>query len=447
GSWSSDGRLAFAGIGTDHWQQHTVQTWRTGEAATRPLFTPVERRIGSLAWSPRVRQLAYSVARPDGHNGELWVVDADGGNAHLLLAHGSWPAWSTAAIDVTALPPLVVPRTPSPSSSPKTTRPSARPTPRPTPTPVTLPAGWTAGAAAPQWSPSPSGTRADLTSLDVLGSAGWAVGAAGTLVTTSDGGATWHSQPTGYDGWLAGVAFGDAGHGWAVSAQGAITASSDGGASWSGQDAPGSGPLTAVAAVDATHAWAVGGTEDAQGMILATTDGGAWHEQNAGDGERLLAVAFFDRDHGWACGFEGTLLATTDGGAGWQAQGSSATAGDATLTSVSCPAAGVCLVAGFTGSGSSSRALLLATTDGGADWSRRSVGDRGTTIRSIAFSDATHGWAAASFGTRGVLLSTSDGGRTWRARSWGPRLLNAVDCTPSGAAWGAGDGGLLVTAP
>ncbi len=58
---------------------------------------------------------------------------------------------------------------------------------------------------------------------------GWAVGAAGTILVTSDGGATWTAPsapvPTTQD--LAGVAFVDAGHGWAVGAAGTILHTSE----------------------------------------------------------------------------------------------------------------------------------------------------------------------------------------------------------------------------
>ena len=65
------------------------------------------------------------------------------------------------------------------------------------------------------------------------------------------------------------VAFSDAKHGWAVGFAGAILSTSDGGAQWTVQRSRTEPQLRAIALTDARHAWAVGGT------IFSTTDGGA----------------------------------------------------------------------------------------------------------------------------------------------------------------------------
>ena len=59
---------------------------------------------------------------------------------------------------------------------------------------------------------------------------GWAVGANGTILATSDGGATWTAQNSGTDNALSGFACADARCGWAVGANGTILATRDGGA-------------------------------------------------------------------------------------------------------------------------------------------------------------------------------------------------------------------------
>nr|MCU0294777.1 YCF48-related protein [Candidatus Nanopelagicales bacterium] len=56
---------------------------------------------------------------------------------------------------------------------------------------------------------------------------GWAVGDGGTILATSDGGATWTAQSSGTtENVLYGVAFTDASHGWAVGGGGTILATS-----------------------------------------------------------------------------------------------------------------------------------------------------------------------------------------------------------------------------
>jgi len=69
---------------------------------------------------------------------------------------------------------------------------------------------------------------------------GWAVGADGTILLTSDGGATWSAPtnpvPTTAD--LSGVTFASTSDGWAVGADGTILLTSDGGATWSAPTTP-----------------------------------------------------------------------------------------------------------------------------------------------------------------------------------------------------------------
>lgn len=51
---------------------------------------------------------------------------------------------------------------------------------------------------------------------------GWAVGVAGTILKTTDGGTTWTRQTSGVLNWLQAVTFADANTGWAVGSGGTI---------------------------------------------------------------------------------------------------------------------------------------------------------------------------------------------------------------------------------
>jgi hypothetical protein len=119
------------------------------------------------------------------------------------------------------------------------------------------------------------------------------------------------------------VVFADASDGWAVGAAGTIVHTTNGGATWGTQAAPLSTPdLSAVVFTDASDGWAVG----AAGTILHTTNGGAsWGPQTSHTSQSLRAVAFSDASDGWAVGAAGTIVRTTDGGLTWVTQDSSAT--------------------------------------------------------------------------------------------------------------------------
>ena len=188
------------------------------------------------------------------------------------------------------------------------------------------------------WSTQTSGTTAELTGVAFPDAThGWAVsrtwvdvpidatGYWGTILATTDGGATWSTQVSEVKADFAGVAFPDATHGWAIDFDGAIYATTSGGASWSHAYLENIDyHPTAVAFLDATHGWVVGemetdhpGNDFLGALILATADGGAtWRDQSvaAAPDEGVSAVAFSDATHGWVVGPYSTILATSTGG-------------------------------------------------------------------------------------------------------------------------------------
>ena len=121
------------------------------------------------------------------------------------------------------------------------------------------------------------------------------------FISTGAGGWSWQNPlPQGND--LAAVSFIDAGRGWSVGDLGTILVTSDGGATWDAQRSGTTNHLNAVSFTDAAHGWAVGDL----GTILVTSDGGAtWGAQDSGVWQRLNGVTFTDSSHGWAVGGSG----------------------------------------------------------------------------------------------------------------------------------------------
>ena len=229
----------------------------------------------------------------------------------------------------------------------------------------------------------------------------WAVGPAPSIVTTSNGGATWRSQDPGTTSQLYCVAFSDAADGWAVGDAGTVVATTDGGALWAPQTTPATAaPLIGVASHD-LDAWAVG----AGGTIMATTDGGTtWFAQNSPTATDLYSVSFADAADGWAVGDAGHIVATTDGGASWIAQQAHT---DDYLNGVTCRGELHAWAVGEKG-------VILATTDGGAHWTVvRHPAAKAPDLYTVSFADNRRGWAV---GDDGILLATINGGRTWRAQ-------------------------------
>jgi photosystem II stability/assembly factor-like uncharacterized protein len=292
---------------------------------------------------------------------------------------------------------------------------------------------------------------------------GWAVGDSGTIVATSDGGATWSVQSSGTTNDLHGVGFVDASHGWAVGSgsypySNVILATSDGGAHWNTQRSGTGMWLTGVDFVDGSHGWVVGGS-GAGGVILATTDGGTtWNSQSlppvsGASYTELKGVCFVDANQGWAVGdgfnppdspkdFSlsgyGLIFATSDGGVHWHVQSSVIDSG---FNAVTFPDASHGWAVGYgpTSSGLYTN-VIQATTDGGSHWNAESSGTSDW-LYGVSFVDASNGWAVGD----GGILATSDGGTTWTTQDPGLHAdLSSVDFFDASHGWAVGSGGTIL---
>jgi photosystem II stability/assembly factor-like uncharacterized protein len=169
-----------------------------------------------------------------------------------------------------------------------------------------------APAPPPAWTwlnPRPTGN--DLRGAFVDGARAWAVGDAGTIVRSDDGGASWTLVPSGTSEPLRGVT-GDRGGVVVVGGHGTILASTDG-ATFTAQHSPTAMGLTAVWANGHGRIFAVGD----HGTILVSTNGGAsWTVLPSGTSADLYAVRGASDDHVYAAG-AGTLLAAEGDAATW----------------------------------------------------------------------------------------------------------------------------------
>src|ERR1043165_4648062 len=158
-----------------------------------------------------------------------------------------------------------------------------------------------AGSSSGQWvwqNPLPQGnTLQDCSFVDTNN--GFAVGARGTILRTTDGGNNWDILTSGTDDDLYGVAFTDPNTGTVVGNFGAILRTTDAGNHWTIQRDGMADVLFGVSFTDANTGTAVG----SDGLILRTTDaGGSWTVQASGISSFLNDVSFTDADNGAAVG-------------------------------------------------------------------------------------------------------------------------------------------------
>jgi len=273
---------------------------------------------------------------------------------------------------------------------------------------------------------------------------GTAVGNAGTILRTTDGGTTWTSQSSGTTNRLFAVYFTDPNNGTAVGELGVILRTTNGGESWVSQVSGRTRDLNDVFFTSVTTGYVVGNpdpipgsdkggsampvlrafinetTTEAQtdGTILRTTDAGTtWTIQLSQIPIGLFGVSFPDINTGFTVGAGELILKTTDGGVDWTIQRLPPIAMNM-LYGVSFANSDAGTAVGGT--------LILHTTDGGLTWTSQMSGTSHN-LRAVSFSDANTGTAVGSGGT---ILRTTNGGATWNLQSSGTtQALYAVSFT------------------
>jgi hypothetical protein len=237
---------------------------------------------------------------------------------------------------------------------------------------------------------------------------GWACGRWGTILRTTDGGATWTRQVSGTDYTLTSISFADPVHGWAVGDGGTILSTKDGGTTWTKQQSPVPSFLLGVHFVNTQKGWIV--TE--RTTILHTADGGkTWKVQFKDEDYLLKSVSFCDEKNGWVAGEYGLIYHTTDGGTTWTKQaggfGFSEKTGDLvagnilfTIITVNPKTAWAVGIDGY----------VTKTIDGGATWTQIEKG-----IPKVHLFGITSGGGNIVIGGKALLLIGSDGGAGFKA--------------------------------
>jgi len=288
----------------------------------------------------------------------------------------------------------------------------------------------------------------------------FAVGDRGTIVASSDGGASWSSQSPGSESPLASVActgrndpscFTDAETALhsvrclsatkclAVGNGGLIASTFDGYASsslWSLDATPPSVIPTAkptalldVACGSADACVAVG----QYGTVVTSSDGGgSWALAPSGTTNTLAGVTCPSASVCFAVGDQGVVLHSGDGGSTWTAQFAPT---PANLNRVSCVDTQRCVAVGALGT-------IVATGDGGMTWS---PGSTATTayLADVACPDAAH---CLAVGAEGTVLGSGDLGQTWHAQQSGVGdELYSVSCSSATACAVSGSAGTILT--
>jgi photosystem II stability/assembly factor-like uncharacterized protein len=159
---------------------------------------------------------------------------------------------------------------------------------------------------------------------DLMG--GWAVGANGLILNTTDAAGSWVQQNSNTNEKLNRAHFQYSNYGWVVGDNGTIRFTSNGGTAWLTQNSGVSENLNAVYQTGFWNSWIVGDN----GTILYSTNpangtGATWTPQASGVSENLYGVYFLDAQEGWVVGSNGVIIHTTNAGTSWVVEGTGTT--------------------------------------------------------------------------------------------------------------------------
>ncbi len=282
------------------------------------------------------------------------------------------------------------------------------------------------------WSNQVSGTTNSLSCINFSDvNNGWAVGASGLIIHTSNSGKNWSSQTSGITTDLNSVFFVNNLTGWAVGVGGKIIKTIDGGIIWTLQTSNTTQILYSVKFADLNNGWAVGMSD----AILRTTDGGTtWTDQTCSVIPNLMSLSLLNKDTAYASGYSGSsigrVIKTVNAGATWTSQ----TISSATLYGIFFINSEKGWAVGNTGS-------IYNTINGGTNWTTQSsnISDN---LLSISFINDTVGWAV---GMNGAMVYTQDGGLTWIVKSSGTTVnLKNIYFRNSYRGWLCGNSGKVM---
>jgi len=255
-----------------------------------------------------------------------------------------------------------------------------------------------------EWqNPKPQGnTLKDVFFTDTL--TGYAVGVAGTVIKTVDGGNNWDRLYCGVWDALNSVYFTDAYTGYIAGERGRILKTIDAGGHWDSLITNTTRTLYSIVFVNSNTGYAAGDS----GTVIKTTNGGTtWNTLTSGTANRLLSLSFIDENNGMATGNNGTALKTTDGGATWQPLN---TGTITVLNAVYMLDNNHVFICGNAG-------LFLKSVNGGTDFTDSTLTT--TNNYDINFINADTGFIAGK-----NFLRTTDGGSTWSSYSLSKEALS-----------------------
>ncbi len=272
-------------------------------------------------------------------------------------------------------------------------------------------------------------TSQDLNEVKLLnGMTGWACGGTGTVIKTTNGGASWVIVPTGSTAYFNAVQFINPLTGWIAADVNNFKKTTDGGTTWINQIVTGTGILNRCYALTDQICYAAG----AQGKLYRTTDGGTtWlviHSANS-DYNRF---SFINTQTGWISGTN-YVMKTTNGGNTWTQFSLSGANRDLSFISENTG-----WVVNYPN--------VQRTTNGGASWESFAVADSGNVFDGVRFVNAQTGYiiGSSNYFYKGRIYKSTNAGATWSKQPVYPQYgFYGLDFVNSSTGYAVGNGGMV----
>jgi len=242
---------------------------------------------------------------------------------------------------------------------------------------------------------------------------------------------TWVPQDSGTKAHLRGISAVSPMVAWAGGTKGTVLTTSDGGATWKAVNVPGAADLDfrGIVAFDEKSALALSSGKGPLSRIYKTTDGGAnWHLLQINPDPKGFwdGIAMWDPQHGIVVGdpVNGKFdVWTTFDGTNWHGEkGPAAGAHDGVFAASNSALVVRGAHEAWFGTGGTGDSRVLHTDDGGKSWMAAKTPIRNESdnagIFSLAFSSGRHGVAVGGDYSKpeaGAMAVTDDGGKTWTA--------------------------------
>ena len=216
------------------------------------------------------------------------------------------------------------------------------------------------------WRPGTPVTQSALLGVDCNASWPIAIGQSGTILIRRDG--KWQAAKSGTDARLLSVSVNNAGLAFAVGGFGAVLRSADGGQSWEPiafdwQELLGDILEPHIYDVEVSETGVVTIVGEFE-LVMRSSDGGdTWEIMHKGDSS-IFAIELNDDGSGYAVGQEGKVLHTTDGGNTWEV---GSVGSNANLLDVLTDWEGTVHITGIR--------TLLRSSDSGKTWAAIDAGD------------------------------------------------------------------------